>query len=64
MRLACRAALQTDMLVPGADLERIEGEFHEIDKAENMDVATECELESERVELVRLVQGPSEGEDI
>ena len=52
------------MMVPGADLERLEGEFREIDKAENADKATEHELENERVELVRLVQGPSEGEDI
>ena len=64
MRLACRAALQTDMMKPGVDLERIEGEFHEIDKAEKVDEAMERELESERVELVRLVQGPSEGEDV
>ena len=59
-----RAALQTDMMKPGVDLEWIEGEFCEIDKAEKADEAMEHELESERVELVRLVQGPSEGEDI
>ena len=53
-----------DMMVPGVDLERIEGEFHEIDKAEDTDKATECKLESERVELLCLVQGPLEGEDI
>ena len=63
-RLACRAALQTDMMKPGVDLEWIEGEFHEIDKTEKADEAMERELESERAELVRLVQGPSEGEDI
>ena len=52
------------MMKPGVDLERIEGEFREIDKAEKADEAMERELESKRVELVRLVQGPSEGEDI
>ena len=62
--LACRAALQTDMMKPGVDLERIEGEFCEIDKVEKVDEAMECELESERDKLVRLVQGLSEGEDI
>ena len=62
--LVCRAALEKDMIVPGADLEWIEGEFCEIDKAEKADEAMECELESERVELVHLVQGLSEGEDI
>ena len=52
------------MMKPGVDLEQIEGEFREIDKAEKADEAMEHELERERVELVHLVQGPSEGEDI
>ena len=52
------------MLVPGVDLEWIEGEFLEINKVEKADEAMEHELESESVELVCLVQGPSEGEDI
>ena len=52
------------MMVPGADLEWIEGEFCEIDKVEDTDKAMECELENERVELLRLVQGPLGGEDI
>ena len=63
-RLARRAELQTNMMKPGVDLERMEGEFYEIDKAEKADEATERELEREGDELVRLVQGPSAGEDI
>lgn len=63
-RSARRAELQTNMREPGVDLKRIEGEFQEIDKAEKADEAMERELERERVELVRLVQGPSAGEDI
>ena len=52
------------MMEPGVDLEWLEGEFHAIDEVENTDKVTEHELESKRVGLVRLVQGPSEGEDI
>ena len=61
---ARRAELQANMMKPRVDLERIEGEFHEIDNAEKADEAMERELESERVALVHLVQGPSDGEDI
>ena len=63
-RLARRAILQTDMMEPGVDFERIEGEFRVMDDVEKADEAMERELESEGDELVRLVQGPSEGEDI
>ena len=52
------------MMEPGADLEWLEGEFHTINKAENVDKAMEHELESESLELVHLVQGLSEGDDI
>ena len=62
--LACRAVLQTDMMKPGVDFEQIEGEFREIDNVEKADEVMEHELEREGDELVRLVQGPSEGEDI
>ena len=64
MRLARRAVLQTDMMKPGVDFERIEGEFCEIDDVEKVDEVMERKLEREGDELVRLVQGPSEGEDI
>ena len=63
-RLARRVVLQIDMMKPGVDFEQIEGEFREIDNAEKADEAVEHKLECERVALVRLVQGPSEGEDI
>ena len=63
-RLACRAILGADMMVPGANLEHIEGEFRELDKVEKADEAMERELEREGDKLVHLVQGPSEGEDI
>ena len=62
--LAHRAILGADMMVPGANLEHIEGEFHVLDKAEKADEAMEHELERERLELLHLVQGPLEGEDI
>ena len=64
VRLARRAILQTDMMKPGVDFEWIEGEFHVMDHVEKADEAMERELEREGDELVRLVQGLSEGEDI
>ena len=63
-RLARRAILGADMMVPGANLEHTEGEFCVIDDAEKADEAMEHELEREGDELVCLVQGPSGGEDI
>ena len=59
-----RVALEKEMMEPGADLEQLEGEFHEIDEAENTDKATERKFENERVELMCLVQGPSEVDNI
>ena len=62
--LAHRAILGADMMKPGANFEYIEGEFRVIDDAEKADEAMEREWERERLELLRLVQGPLEGEDI
>ena len=45
-------------------MEHIEGEFRVMDDAEKADEAMEHELEREGDELVPLVQGPLEGEDI
>jgi hypothetical protein len=63
-RKSRRGVLEKNMLEPGADLERLEGEFRVLDEAQKADEGTARELENERLELLRIVQGPTEVGDV